>query len=527
MPFEVERLRTLAKDDFEDAWLEGARILKGCGAEEGIGLKALGMKGPGKEHPVMAAIQQAREVFLKLGFEEMVNPVIVDEGDVFSQYGPEASVILDRCFYLAGLPRPDIGLPDTTVARLKELVPGFDDVTGLQTLLRDYKKGLVEGDDFVEEMVSRLGLRSEDATRIIDTLFPSFRELAPIPSRQTLRSHMTTPWFLTLAELSKKRPPPLKLFTTGLRFRREQREDATHLRAHYGASCAIMAEGIGMKDGELLARQVLKPFGFKKLRFDVKAATSKYYAPDMEVEVFGFSREAGWVEIADLGMYSPVALAHYGIEYPVLNIGFGIERIVMLATGATDVRALMYPQFHSELSFTDEELAGMVSLNELPATDGGKALAEAVAAAARDHADDPGPVTVEAWKGELAGLPVEVSLIETEEGARLLGPAARNRLVVRDGSVRAVPEGDDTADAVETGITVLDAVTALAAVRAERDLKDEGEVMVQVRMAKSASDVNVTIDPLAREFIRGKKRRIDVRGPVFVCVQVRRTDKEV
>ena len=90
-----------------------------------------------------------------------------------------------------------------------------------------------------------------------------------------------------------------------------------------------------------------------------------------------------------------------------------------------------------------------------------------------------------------------------------------------------MPEGNDTADAVETGITVLDAVTALAAVRAERDLKDEGEVMVQVRMAKGASDVNVTIDPLARDFIRGKKRRIDVRGPVFVCVHVRRTDKEV
>ncbi|MDP7081087.1 MAG: hypothetical protein QF415_14420 [Candidatus Undinarchaeales archaeon] len=81
------------------------------------------------------------------------------------------------------------------------------------------------------------------------------------------------------------------------------------------------------------------------------------------------------------------------------------------------------------------------------------------------------------------------------EGTRLLGPDAHNRLVVRDGSIRAVPEWDDTADAV----------TALAAVRAERDLKDEGEVMVQVRMVKSASDVNVTLDPRACEFIRGKE----------------------
>ncbi|MDP6627968.1 MAG: hypothetical protein QGG50_08705 [Methanopyri archaeon] len=86
---------------------------------------------------------------------------------------------------------------------------------------------------------------------------------------------------------------------------------------------------------------------------------------------------------------------------------------------------------------------------------------------------------------------------------------------------------DDTADTVETEINVHEMMTALAANRAERDLKDEGEVMVQMQMAKSASDVNVTIDPLACEFIHGNTRRIDVRGPVFACWHVSRTDKEV
>ncbi|WP_225369298.1 hypothetical protein [Methanobrevibacter arboriphilus] len=51
-----------------------------------------------------------REAYLRLGFSEAVNPLFIDKNDVYKQFGPEAPAVLDRCFYLAGLPRPDIGI---------------------------------------------------------------------------------------------------------------------------------------------------------------------------------------------------------------------------------------------------------------------------------------------------------------------------------------------------------------------------------------------------------------------------------
>jgi len=62
----------------------------------------------GKAHPLHTLIQKTREIFLSIGFDEIENPVFIQEEDVFKQYGKEAPVTLDRVFYLGGLPGPDI-----------------------------------------------------------------------------------------------------------------------------------------------------------------------------------------------------------------------------------------------------------------------------------------------------------------------------------------------------------------------------------------------------------------------------------
>jgi len=120
----------------------------------------------------------------------------------------------------------------------------------------------------------------------------------------------------------------VKLFSIGLRFRREQKVDATHLRAHYGASCVIMDPDISLDAGKKVSERILDCLSFKDIHFSLKKATANYYAPAKEYEIY-----SGKIEIADCGMYSPVALANYGIEYPVFNIGFGLERILMVKKG--------------------------------------------------------------------------------------------------------------------------------------------------------------------------------------------------
>ncbi len=72
----------------------------------------------GKPHPVFETIQKLREVYLRLGFEEVMNPVIIEEDEVKRQFGKKAVAVLDRCYYLAGLPRPDIGISDKRVKRM-------------------------------------------------------------------------------------------------------------------------------------------------------------------------------------------------------------------------------------------------------------------------------------------------------------------------------------------------------------------------------------------------------------------------
>ncbi|MBU0762443.1 MAG: O-phosphoserine--tRNA ligase, partial [Candidatus Altiarchaeota archaeon] len=292
-------------------------------------------------------IEKVRSVFLDMGFDEVENQVFIPEEDVYKQYGPEAPVILDRCYYLGGLTRPDIGLSADKIGQVRDIA-GFD-TDKLKSIFRRYREGEIEGDNVLEVMTGELSITTDAAAKILD-LFPEFKEIKPVCGSTTLRSHMTAAWFPTLAAI--KDVVPVKLFSVGLRFRREQKVDASHLRAHYGGSCAIMGEDISLKAGRKITEKILNALEFGDVKFVRKNATSNYYAPDTEYEVY-----SGDIEVADIGMYSPVALSNYDIPYNVFNLGFGLERILMVKDKIGDVREVLYPQFYQKKTYTDEELS--------------------------------------------------------------------------------------------------------------------------------------------------------------------------
>ncbi|MDD1764483.1 MAG: hypothetical protein LUQ46_00515, partial [Candidatus Methanomethyliaceae archaeon] len=89
-----------ADRDFEAAWRETGSLVGGKGA--------FVKGGKGATHVLVETANFLRSIYLDLGFNEVVNPMIVDEADIYKQYGNEAPAILDRCYYLAVLPRPDI-----------------------------------------------------------------------------------------------------------------------------------------------------------------------------------------------------------------------------------------------------------------------------------------------------------------------------------------------------------------------------------------------------------------------------------
>jgi O-phosphoseryl-tRNA synthetase len=72
---------------------------------------------------------------------------------------------------------------------------------------------------------------------------------------------------------------------------------------------------------------------------------------------------------------------------------------------------------------------------------------------------------------------------------------------------------------VSTGIIYLDSVAALAAARIEEAARCGRGTRIQVKMAKLPSDVNIRIDEYAVRFITDNKKKIDLRGPVFLTVR--------
>ena len=84
-------------------------------------------------------IWELRQTYLNLGFNETVNPVFVDEEDIYKQFGPEAPAVLDRCFYLAGLPRPDIGIGMDKIEVIEEIGVPLNEEK-IQSLKRYFSK---------------------------------------------------------------------------------------------------------------------------------------------------------------------------------------------------------------------------------------------------------------------------------------------------------------------------------------------------------------------------------------------------
>jgi len=498
--FDTSEIKSKAKSNFTDAWTATAKLIP-TGTEISLTRK-------GKPHLVRELIQKSRQILLDLGFDEVENLTMLPDSDVVKQYGPEARAILDRAFYLAELPRPDIGLSARRIAQLKKIAEAID-IEKLQAILRNYKKGEIEADNLIEELIAGLGITDYQATELLDKVFPEMKELQPVPSGKTLRSHMTATWFHTLAALQDKADFPVALFSVGPRYRNEQREDARHLRVHHSASIVVMDPEMSLEAGRAVTRDIMKQYGFPDIKFETKIATSKYYAPGQEQEVF-VNNKGTWLEIADIGMYSPVALANFDIKYPVFNAGFGIERLGMLIYEIDDVRKLAYPQF-SVTEYSDEEIAKSITYIASPQTAKGQKTARAIEETARRHKDEIAPCEFLAWQDKS----IEVKVVEKEAGKRLVGPAGFNEICVANGSIYSdvVPSG------IHTGINYMHAIAmgAAAAIESSND-----DLTYQVKTIKHLSDLNLQIPEAVRQHIEGQQKKIAVAGAVFMTIKAKK-----
>jgi len=545
MRFNPEDWKRKSHENFEGAWHEGPSVLTPASHAETYPCRVYKRA---QAHPVFATINRLRETYLSMGFDEAEVPVIIEEKDIYRQFGPEAMAVLDRVFYLGGLPRPNVGIARKQLDEINEILrshrnPHVHESTvpvgeahphghyqqmtpeteeHLRETLHAYKKSEIDGDELTFEMAKVLGVDDGLVVHILDAVFPEFRALAPESSRSTLRSHMTSGWFLTLGSLWEKSPLPLRMFSVDRCFRREQAEGPTRLMTYHSASCIVAGDDVTIEDGKAVSEALLSAFGYTDFRFQPDEKRSKYYMPDSQTEVYARHPVHGWVEVATFGMYSPSALAEYGIGVPVMNLGLGVERLAMIAYNANDVRQLCFPQFFPR-PLSDREIARAVRLREEPVSAEGRMLAAAIAKVAAANGTAQGPCSFDAWEGSLGGTSMKVIVEETESNAKLCGPACANEIFVHEGSVLGVPDAEKwkqvRTEGVPTGISYLSAVSALAAARIEEAARCGKGTTVQVKMAKLPSDINLKIDEYAMRFVTDNKKKVDVRGPVFLSVR--------
>jgi O-phosphoseryl-tRNA synthetase len=545
MRFNPEVWKKRTQENFEGAWHEGPSVVTPAGH---AGTYPCRSYRRAQAHPIFATINRLRETYLSLGFDEAENPVIIEEKDIYRQFGPEAMAVLDRVFYLGGLPRPNVGIARTQLDAINEILRSHrspfvhrDTVPAgqsndheqyhpmtreteerLRETLHAYKKSEIDGDELTFELAKVLGVDDGLVVHILDAVFPEFRALSPESSRSTLRSHMTSGWFMTLGALWERTPLPIRLFSVDRCFRREQAEGPTRLMTYHSASCVIAGEDVTNEEGKAVSESLLSSFGYTDFRFQPDEKRSKYYMPDSQTEVYARHPVHGWVEVATFGMYSPSALAEYGIGVPVMNLGLGVERLAMIAYNANDVRQLSFPQFFPR-PLADREIARAVHLRQEPASAEGKILAAAIARVAAANGTAPGPCSFDVWEGTLGSVTVNVVVEEPESAAKLCGPACANEIFVHNGSILGVPDAEKwkqvRTEGVSTGITYLGAVAALAAARIEEAARCGKSATVQVKMAKLPSDINLKIEEYAMRSITDNNRKVDVRGPVFLSLR--------
>jgi len=222
-------------------------------------------------------------------------------------------------------------------------------------------------------------------------------------------------------------------------------------------------------------------------------------------------------------MYSAISLANFGIEYPVFNAGFGIERLIMIQKGYNDIREMMFPQFYLKNRFSDEEIARSIYFEKGPETKKGKEIAAVIYKTAKKYQNKIGPVEFIAWKGKINNKKIIIKITESEKGKRLIGPAGFNKIFVRDkniiGSSDFVKTSSDKLkkEGLATGLDYMKAIAAKASYNIENKSK---EFEYKVKIVRSLGDINLTIPKPIKDYLKAEHKKIDIRGPVFVTVRV-------
>ena len=247
----------------------------------------------GRSHPMQALIERIRNIFLEMGFSELVEDYVQTAGwnmdALFIPQDHPAREMQDT-FYLDNPAKME--LPDDVMILWSGIHKHGGDTGSVGW-----------GGDFSKE-TSQKGL---------------------------LRTHTTVNTIQYLADNPSK---PCRMFTVDRVFRKEA-IDRTHLPEFHQIEGIIMEEGANLQMLVTTLKTFYHKMGYPEVR--VRPAYFPYTEPSLEIEV---KWRGKWLELGGAGIFRPEVTEPLGISSPVLAWGMGLERLAMLVLGLDDIRQL-------------------------------------------------------------------------------------------------------------------------------------------------------------------------------------------
>lgn len=169
-----------------------------------------------------------------------------------------------------------------------------------------------------------------------------------------LRTH-TSPMQIRYME---KNPPPIRIVVPGKVYRYEA-TDATHLPMFHQIEGLAVDENITMADLKGVLYEFARRFFEEDRKVRFRCDFFPFVEPGVEMAINCNSCSggkcrvcggSGWLEVLGAGMVHPKVLEYGGIDskkYTGFAFGIGIERLVMLKHGITDIRLF----YNSDLRF--------------------------------------------------------------------------------------------------------------------------------------------------------------------------------
>jgi phenylalanyl-tRNA synthetase alpha chain len=240
-----------------------------------------------RTHPLKDTIDEIREIFVTLGFSEimgnMTQPSFWNFDALFTPQDHPARELQDT-FYLDGITSKKIGTPEQ-----------------IKKVSESHKKGW------------RYYWDINEARKMV------------------LRTHTTC---VTIKHLAENKLDDARIFSLGRVFRNEK-VSYKHLVEFNQIEGVVVGANANLRNLMGIQREFYRRIGITKIKF--WPTFFPYTEPSLQTMVYN-ERLGKWVELFGMGIFRPEVTKPLGINKPVLAWGGGIERIAMLKYGLDDVR---------------------------------------------------------------------------------------------------------------------------------------------------------------------------------------------